>query len=306
MKTEIFTDSTLSEAVSLLKKGELVAFPTETVYGLGASVFRPEAIQKIFEVKGRPQDNPLIVHLGALEDVEKVAKNPPQLFFALAEAFFPGPLTVILSKHPSISPIVTGGLETVALRIPSHPTAQKLITLTGDPLVAPSANTSGKPSSTTLEHVLDDFSGKIAGVIEGEPCQFGMESTVLDLVNFAVPTLLRPGAISKKAIEEMLGYSIEIYQKGPQSSPGMRYRHYSPNIPVFLFRTKEELARHLEKGKKSFVVSCIEEKTLYAHLRHAEKKGYDEVLLISEFPLSDALENRLEKILELPSLIPSV
>lgn len=306
METLLINQADFSTAISLLKKGELVAFPTETVYGLGASVFSEEAIQKIYQVKGRPQDNPLIAHIAHLVECEKLAQDLPATFFQLATAFFPGPLTLIVKRHPRVPSIVSAGLETIALRMPSLPLANQLIREFGEPLVAPSANLSGRPSSTTAEHVLHDFQGKIAGVMDGGPCSFGMESTVVDLVSFQRPTLLRYGVLKKEAIEKVLGLEVAVYSDGPRSSPGMKYRHYAPNLPVSLITERKELKRSLEESKNILVLSTekhpffslpLESKTLYANLRLAEEKGYEKVVIFCPDGIEEALQNRLEKII---------
>ncbi|NGX48396.1 MAG: Threonylcarbamoyl-AMP synthase [Chlamydiae bacterium] len=302
METLILNENSLMQAAQLLKEGELVAFPTETVYGLGAPVFAPETIQKIYEVKGRPQDNPLIVHMMSLADSEKLARDLPSIFFQLADAFFPGPLTLVVKRNPRVPSIVSAGLDTIALRIPSHPVASALISHLGEPLVAPSANLSGRPSSTTSEHVLNDFNGKIAAVVDGGSCLHGMESTVIDLVSFDRPTLLRHGALKKEAIEGVLGLDVAVCTRGLQSSPGMKYR---PNLSVHVFSEIKQFEGHLAKGKKAFVLSTeehsfpftfLESETLYANLRLAEENGYDEVVIYCPNDVSEALKNRLEKI----------
>ena len=279
-----------------LARGETVAFPTETVYGLGAPIFSPEAIKKIFAVKGRPQDNPLIAHISDLSQADLLGEALPETFFTLASTFFPGPLTLVVKKHPSAPSIVSAGLPTIAIRMPIDPIALKLIQTVGEPLVAPSANLSGTPSSTTYRHVLSDFDGLIAGVVNGGDCVYGIESTVLDLVSFERPTLLRPGSISKEELEEVLGSPVDTYSSGPKSSPGMKYRHYAPSIPVYFFKSKADLDAHLALKKRSYLISP-QASTLYAHLRFAEKMGYDEVVIFSTEKLDPSLENRLEKIL---------
>lgn len=284
------------EAADLLRKGELIAFPTETVYGLGAPIFSPDSIRAIFSVKGRPQDNPLIAHVAHIDQCKELARELPPLFYPLAMAFFPGPLTLVLRKNSKVSDLVTAGLETIAVRMPNHPIATELILTVGEPLVAPSANLSGRPSSTTAEHVLRDFEGKIGGVIDGGPCLHGLESTVLDLVSFERPTILRPGVLKKEAIEAVLGMEIDVYKSGPRSSPGMKYRHYAPNIPVQFFSDKNAFEKHLSKGKNPFVLTSVESKTFYSSLRYAEENGYDEVVIFCVEPIDAALQNRLEKI----------
>jgi L-threonylcarbamoyladenylate synthase len=270
----------MKEAVDLLKRGELVAFPTETVYGLGASAFLPEAIAKIFQMKGRPSDNPLIVHISSLEQISSVATDIPQELYRLAERFWPGPLTLVLKRNPCVPPIVSAGLNTVAVRIPAHPVALALITAAG-PLVAPSANLSGRPSATTAEHVREDFGDRLPCILDGGATALGIESTVLSLDPYV---LLRPGAIPKTALEECLGMSIR--DKNPQDaivSPGMKYRHYAPKAIL-------RLVMSLEEG--SVVVTA---KNLYATLRQADRQEMKEVVIyLSQETLQDpALLDRL-------------
>lgn len=298
MKTKLLSENDLQIAAALLKAEQLVAFPTETVYGLGGRLFSEKAIQSIFRAKGRPSDNPLIAHMASPQNWEQLAERVPKTYHLLAEAFFPGPLTLIVAKKPRVPKSATGGLETVAIRCPDHDLARKLIKLVGEPLVAPSANLSGRPSSTTAQHVLADFEGKIPAVLDGGPCEHGLESTVIDLVSFEQPTLLRPGALKKEAIEEVLGHSIALYTKGPNSSPGMKYRHYAPSIPVYVFSDAGQFQSYLSKGRKTFSIDReeLDGKTLYASLRFAEQNGYDDIAIESHKCSDPALLNRLEKI----------
>lgn len=303
MKTKILDEKGIAEAAQLLKGGEVVAFPTETVYGLGAPIFAPQTVEKIFSIKGRALDNPLIAHIASMSDCEMIAQELPESFFQLAEAHFPGPLTLVVQKKETVPSIVSAGLNTVAIRMPNHPIAAALIKAVGQPLVAPSANISGKPSSTTAEHVIADFEGKIAAVLDGGPCLHGMESTVIDLCNFDRPTLLRFGALSKEQIEAVLHQEVAVYTKGPKSSPGMKYRHYAPNVPVRVFFDLESFAQHPRKN--SLVLSAeplsiayfpLQASTLYAHLRLADQNGYDEVVILCKKGCDATLLNRLEKI----------
>jgi L-threonylcarbamoyladenylate synthase len=310
--TQRLTEDQIETAARLLKEGEVISFATETVYGLGAPIFNPLAIEQIFKLKGRPSDNPLIAHLSHIEEVERIAVDIPSTFYHLAHVFFPGPLTLVLKKHPSVPSIVSGGLETIALRLPSHPVAQKLIALVGEPVVAPSANLSGRPSATCAEHVLEDFEGKIAAVLDGGRTSLGIESTVLSLID-EVPTLLRPGVISKEQIEEVLGMSIAVASsktgEGPLLSPGMKYRHYSPTTPIRVFWDEEELDCYLSSCSTERIMllspvnkekaSCfsLNAKDFYASLRQADREGFDEILIFcNESVQRDAgLMNRLLK-----------
>ena len=230
--------SAYEKAASLLKSGEVVAIPTETVYGLAANALSGEAVEKIFAAKGRPQDNPLIVHIADLKQMKELARYVPESAKKLADAFWPGPLTIILPKADCIPVQVSAGLDTVGIRFPSHKVAQKLIKTAGLPLAAPSANLSGRPSTTTSNHVMQDLKGKIPAVLEGGACQVGVESTVISLVG-EKPRLLRPGGISLEQLIEVLG-DVEVDRAITEkidddvrvSAPGMKYRHYAPKAPV--------------------------------------------------------------------------
>lgn len=285
-------------AAEYLQKGELVAFPTETVYGLGAPIFNPEACAKIYHAKGRPSDNPLIAHISSLDQIHQIARDIPPEFFLLAKAFFPGPLTVVLKKHPAVPSIVSGGLDTIAVRMPSHKVAQQLITAVGQPIVAPSANLSGKPSSTTAEHVMTDFEGKIRAVIDGGATEYGIESTVISLV--AEPCLLRLGAVPKAQIEQVLGMSLgEATHTSRLSSPGTRYRHYAPEARIKLFANQNDMEAYLQDhpGLRRLINPQITLANLYAVLRQADEEKYEEIVLHchSEIRLNDALMDRLLK-----------
>jgi len=222
-------------AVDLIKKGDVVAFPTETVYGLGADANNILAIKKTYELKGRPSDNPLIVHVSSVSQAEKITFNLPDSFYKLANCYWPGPLTVIVNKAPILPDIVTGGLPTVAVRMPNHPLALKLINQTG-PLTAPSANKSGKPSPTKPEHLQHDYGDKLP-ILDGGPTTIGLESTILDLTA-EHPEILRPGAISHAELSNVLGVEIAPFRENkleeskPIKSPGTKYTHYKPNAEV--------------------------------------------------------------------------
>ena len=305
----------LERAADLIRSGQLVAFPTETVYGLGASVFHTEAVASIFQVKGRPSDNPLIIHVHSVEQVEEVACEIPPIFYELVDAFWPGPLTCVLKRHPRVPFSVSAGLESVAVRMPSHPVALELIRLVQAPLVAPSANLSGKPSPTCLSHVLEDFQGKIAAVVEGGESEFGIESTVVSLLG-EKPVLLRPGSITRERLEERLNCTIEVAHgipTGPVLSPGMKYRHYAPKCPIVIVETLDELSEKLLyplKGKRmvlshsalnffasNTVFHLLSAKNLYSLLRVSDSEGVEEIVVLCDSAMQQdaALMNRLIK-----------
>lgn len=220
-------------AGEILKNGGLVAFPTETVYGLGGDACNPDAAAKIYSAKGRPSDNPLIVHIADIESVYDLAAEVPDKARTLMEAFWPGPLTIILNKTSKVPDTTTGGLDTIAIRMPSHPAALKLIQDSGVYIAAPSANLSGRPSPTTADHVIEDMNGRIDMILDGGPVGIGIESTIVDMTG-EVPTILRPGFISRKMLQEMIGEvrmdpaleSVDASVK--PKAPGMKYTHYAP------------------------------------------------------------------------------
>lgn len=230
----------IETAGKLLEDGELVAIPTETVYGLAADALNGEAVANIFKAKGRPMDNPLIVHIADLSQVDDLVAFVPPVLEDLAKAFWPGPLTVIMEKSDLIPDEVSAGLDTVAIRMPSHPVARAIIKAAGTPLAAPSANTSGMPSPTTAAHVLHDMDGKISAVVDGGPCEVGVESTVLTLCT-RVPRILRPGRVTPEDLFDVLG-EVEVddavlgqlAEGAVAASPGMKYKHYSPKAEVYI------------------------------------------------------------------------
>lgn len=261
----------LQSAAGILQKGELVAFPTETVYGLGANALNPGAVRKIFAVKNRPADNPLIVHVTSLEQAATLVKGMPPAAISLARHFWPGPLTLVLPKKAVVPEVITGGLSSVAVRVPAHPLALKLIRAAGFPLAAPSANLSGRPSPTTAAHVLEDLAGQIEAVLDGGPCTIGLESTVLSLLS-TPPTLLRPGGIGLAELEEICGEKIADLSAhgenkddfiGAPHSPGMKYKHYAPCLPLYLVEgTGPEQERQLAAlcenlGRKGIKIGAI-------------------------------------------------
>ena len=236
------TEESILEACMLLKKGDTVAIPTETVYGLAANALDENAVQKIFEAKGRPQDNPLIVHICSMQMLYTIAEANKDCE-KLAKAFWPGPLTVILPKKQAIPDATSAGLATVGVRMPSHPAALEVIKKSGIPLAAPSANLSGKPSPTNAQDLLQDMNGRIPLILDGGQAEVGVESTVVSLLG-ETPVVLRPGYITKEQIEQVLGKEADIAGavlreadvEGKVQSPGMKYKHYAPNAQVFLIQ----------------------------------------------------------------------
>lgn len=313
MKTKIGGYQDIPLAASLIKKGEIVAFPTETVYGLGASAYCDTAISKIFTAKGRPQDNPLIVHLADIFALTQVARDIPQLAYDLLDNFSPGPLTLILHKNATVSPLVTAGLDTVAVRIPSHNMALELIRQSGLPLCAPSANTSSRVSPTTAAHVYEDMQGKISLILDGGSCEVGVESTVLDLTS-PKAAILRPGKITPSMLLPFLKVSVDTPQGESAKSPGTKYRHYAPLAKVALANSPkeaQELYNDFYEGKaiiigsKDFVEKCGNgislgkdspeiASNLYATLRVAEKE-YDYLIIekLADCEENAALINRI-------------
>ena len=258
---------TPSTAAEIIKNGGLVAIPTETVYGLGANGLDENAVAKIFVAKGRPQDNPLILHISGPEDIERFCHHIPQAAFDLAEKFWPGPLTIILPAKEIVPKATTGGLSTVGIRCPDCDVTREIIRLSGVPVAAPSANISGKPSTTTAEHVRHDHDGKIDAIVDGGSCRVGVESTIVDLTERR-PRLLRPGGISPEQLIEVLGdlvvdkaVTAQIDKDEVVKAPGMKYRHYAPAEPVVIVSGSREKAAayirsHFEPGDR---VLCFEE-----------------------------------------------
>ncbi len=316
--------SVLDEAAASLRDGGLVAIPTETVYGLGASAFDEEAIAGVFRAKGRPQDNPLIVHISNRDMLSQVVKSVPPRAELLMDAFWPGPLTMIMEKSDAIPMSVSAGLSTVAVRMPAHPAALALIDKSGVPVVAPSANLSGSPSTTRASHVIADLSGKVDYIVDGGPCRVGLESTVLDLT-CDVPQILRPGGISLEALKMVLGEvvyepALKDSRQTPKS-PGMKYRHYAPKAELFLVdvgyeeRLEALVSAYRNKGKKTgvltagqvadadYVIDCGEDAESYARelfdaLRRMDDLGAE--VILAQLPkdsggIVPALKNRMLK-----------
>ena len=254
-------------AADILRRGGLVAIPTETVYGLGADGLNPEAVDKIFAAKGRPGDNPLILHVTGPEQLPRFCHDIPDAAYLLAQRFWPGPLTMVLPANACVPRRTTGGLSTVAIRCPKTAVTREIIRLAGVPIAAPSANLSGKPSTTTARHVLDDHDGRIDAVVDGGPCAVGVESTIVDLTE-ARPRLLRPGGVTPEELAQVLGdlvidpaVTAPLRQDAVVRAPGMKYRHYAPQEPVLIVSGSREKAAayiraHFSPGDR---VLCFEE-----------------------------------------------
>lgn len=291
------------QAGNLIAAGELVAFPTETVYGLGGDALRPEAAAKIYAAKGRPSDNPLIVHIADFSDMKRVAKEVPEQAKKLADAFWPGPLTMIVWKSDAVPSATTGGMDTVAVRMPNHPVALELIRRSGCLIAAPSANTSGRPSPTEARHVAEDLSGRIAMILDGGPVGIGIESTIIDLTE-KQPMILRPGYITPKMLSDVLGEEVVIDpgiiaadDTRKPKAPGMKYKHYAPKADMVIVDGKEpavvakinELTRQRRtEGKKVAVIATEETRAHY---------DADVVLCIGKRSDEDAIAQHLYQIL---------
>ena len=260
-------EETAQIAAELIKKGELVAIPTETVYGLGANGLDESAVIKIFEAKGRPQDNPLILHLSEASEMERYCRDIPQEAYLLAEKFWPGPLTMVLPAKPCVPKRTTGGLDTVAVRCPDSAITREIIRLAGVPLAAPSANISGKPSTTTAEHVRHDHNGRIAAIVDGGACRVGVESTIVDLTEKPA-RLLRPGGITPEQLVEVLGevtvdkaVTAQIDKDAVVKAPGMKYKHYAPDCAVIIVSGgRDAAAKYVQENfQAGDRVLCFEE-----------------------------------------------
>jgi L-threonylcarbamoyladenylate synthase len=291
----------IRKAVDLLRRGGLVAFPTETVYGLGADADNDQALKAIFRVKGRPETHPLIIHLHQMEQLQDWAASIPDPAKKLAERFWPGPLTLILRKASRVSRVATGGQETVGLRVPDHPVALSLLREFGGGVAAPSANRFGKVSPTTAEHVRQDLGSDVDFVLDGGPCSIGVESTIVD-VSSGDPVILRPGGLTRERLEEALGRPVPVKGAGPVRVSGQLESHYAPRAEVLIVRPGEEEERATElrsKGRKVVVLreKDVEARELYASLRRADESGVDVIIV----PLPDtvglglAVADRLQK-----------
>ena len=324
--TKILSPSQIDEAAEIIKKGGIVAFPTETVYGLGADALNDKAVRRIFKAKKRPVDNPIIVHISSLDQIPELVSRFPKKAKILAEKFWPGPLTMILKKKKEVPDSVTAGLNSVAVRMPSNEIARKLIEKSETPIAAPSANLSGKPSPTHHSHVIEDLKGRANAIIKGGETDIGLESTVIDMTR-TIPTILRPGKITPRMIQNQIGF-VSVFKKRVKKgskvpSPGMKYRHYSPKAKVILVRYSQnqkermrELALSLKKeGKKIIVLSRYDirikgvkrvllgnsildmSKKVFRYFREADKEGYEIILVegTMETGLGLALMNRLKR-----------
>ncbi len=329
-KREVPDDDAVMAAARMLISGGVVAFPTETVYGLGACFDQPAAVRKIYLAKGRPADNPLIAHISNRDQLDLLVAQWPPLAERLASAFWPGPLTLVLPRIPAVPDEVTAGLETVAVRMPDHPLALALITAAGRPLVAPSANRSGRPSPTSANHVVADLADSIDAVLDGGECGVGLESTVIG-IDLDRVVIFRPGAVTREMIESVVGRDIPVaYAEGSDTppSPGMKYVHYSPEARVYLVisgadqaTTLARLAQELALAGETVGVlahddtlaelppglvrlslgpredlSCAAH-LLYAQLRLADQAGLTTLLVesVADRGVGTALLNRLRK-----------
>ena len=304
------TDRDLMQAGEMLREGKLVAFPTETVYGLGADALNPDAVGKVYAAKGRPSDNPMIVHISEKEDILKLTYTVTEDMQKLMDAFWPGPLTMVCPARDIIPKVTTGGLSTVAIRMPSNEVARKLIAFSECPIAAPSANLSGKPSPTMARHCMDDLDGRIDCIIDGDDCKVGIESTVVDMTQ-DIPMVLRPGIITREELSGALGKKVTLdptLTKRPDmfnsedfkpKAPGMKYKHYAPDAEMIIYsgdRNNVELAISLEREKREkegFRVETIvfDEKNpeeaaheIFKRLRACDKKDVDVILAAALSP----------------------
>lgn len=282
MKTVLLkeNDAGISKAAELIKSGHIVGIPTETVYGLGADARNEAAVRAVFAAKGRPADNPLIVHLSDFSHAERFTSYIPPLAFRLAERFCPGPLTMILPKNDEIPMITSGGLDTVGIRVPSHKVMHRIIEESGCPIAAPSANTSGLPSPTCADHVMADMNGKIAAVVDGGESRYGVESTVISFDGESTARILRPGAVTREMLLEICGEVIidpailnELEEGAKAASPGMKYKHYSPKADVVMIEASAEdfesyVAENYGDGVYSLIYDGDEKLFPYRHLTY--------------------------------------
>ncbi len=268
----------ISEAGRIIREGGLVAFPTETVYGLGGDSFSPDAAAKIYAAKGRPSDNPLIVHIAKVEDLKALSDEVPQAAYMLADKFWPGPLTIIVKKNDRVPMSVTGGLNTVAVRLPANTIARGIIEEAQTFIAAPSANLSGRPSPTTGEHVIEDLSGRVDMIVDGGAIDIGLESTIVDLSE-QIPVVLRPGFITVEELREVIGEVVidpaikgTLKEDVAPKAPGMKYRHYAPKALLTIVKGEEKkvtdkllqlLKEDVEKGLKVGIMTTVKHKDLF-------------------------------------------
>jgi L-threonylcarbamoyladenylate synthase len=299
MKTKVLHKTQIKEAAKILLQGGLVVFPTETVYGLGANGLDEQSVQKIFAAKGRPSDNPLILHIFDRSQLNEIVFSVPDVARTLIEAFWPGPLTLVFEKQPHVPSAVSAGLLTVAVRMPNNSVALELLREVGVPIAAPSANQSGRPSSTTIDHVIEDLDGKVDAIVDGGSSVIGIESTVLD-VTTSPPTLLRPGVITKQQIEDVIGVPIKTSQESSQpKSPGMKYQHYQPNAKVY-WRSGDLNEIQQEATAFEGTVAIVEhpnEQDFYGVLRQQDQLQVQHIVLVTREPhfLPEGFADRLQK-----------
>lgn len=267
MKTSYLSAARIGPAAEILRRGGLLGIPTETVYGLGANGLNEEAVRNIFRAKGRPQDNPLILHIPSADWLGRYCEDIPPSAYELAHRFWPGPLTMVLKRKPIVPDVVTAGLDTVGMRCPDHKVCRAIIAKADLPVAAPSGNTSGRPSPTTAQHMLEDMDGKIEGIVDGGPCSVGVESTIIDLT-LDPPRLLRPGGVTLEQLREVLGEVAvdeavkRLLAEGEKPrAPGMKYRHYAPKAPVTVvkgrgLRGAEYIGLHAGEGSG---IICFDE-----------------------------------------------
>lgn len=324
----------IAQAGEILARGGLVAFPTETVYGLGGDAFDKEAAVGIYAAKGRPSDNPLIVHISKVEDLEKLSDEVPQSAYELAKKFWPGPLTMIVKKNDKVPKTITGGLETVAVRLPANPIARAIIEASGTFIAAPSANLSGRPSPTTGKHVIEDLTGRVDMIVDGGAIEIGLESTIVDLSE-DIPMILRPGYVTLLQLKEVLGevtmdkgLMSTLKENVAPKAPGMKYRHYAPKAELTIIKGEEQrvldkidalLHEGLEKGLKVGIMTTESHKSrfeegevislggtgndeeiaahLFAALRRFDELEVDVIYseAFSEEGIGQAVMNRLNK-----------
>lgn len=325
METKILTTSKedLIIAGNIIKAGGTVIFPTETVYGLGADALNAKAVKKIFEAKGRPSDNPLIVHISDISKLEGLVTKVTENAKKLADAYWPGPMTLILNKKDIISSEVSAGLDTAGIRLPKSEVARQFLAECGVPVAAPSANLSGSPSPTTFKHVYDDMYGRVDAIIEGENCEVGLESTVIDVTG-DVPVILRPGGITPEMIKKVCGnvklaHGIDgVTDEIKPKSPGMKYKHYAPKCDVILLEKEDILSEILKHDKEQTVILCLGENVeryngynvinlgntydevatnLFASFRKCDELGYKVALMekVKEEGIGIAIMNRAKR-----------